>query len=73
MYTICGVVMHLSSILQTWAAYWVNLQVKTSIDRKEWDFSMYYYLQLVDTLKYIVNNILICIIKELLHHEGEGT
>jgi len=37
-YTICCVVMPLIFILQTSAAYWANMQVRTSIDRKERDF-----------------------------------
>jgi len=36
-YTICCVVMQLTSILQMTAACWANLTVKTSIDRKEQD------------------------------------
>jgi len=35
----------------------------TSIDRKERDFGVYYHLQLVDTVKYILKNIFIYIIK----------
>jgi len=45
--------MQLTSILQMTAANWVNLTVKMSIDRMELDFWVYYYLQFVDTLKYI--------------------
>jgi len=44
LYTICCVVMPQTSILKTGAAYWVNLQVMTSIDRKAWDFGDYYYI-----------------------------
>jgi len=36
--------MQVTSILQMTAAYWANLQVKTSIDRKEQDYWVYYYL-----------------------------
>ena len=57
-------VMQLMSILQTTVAYWVNRTVKMSIDRMERYFSMYYYLQVADTLKYIFQDIFICIIKE---------
>jgi len=46
--------MQLTSILQMTAAYWANLTVMMSIDRLEQDFWVYYYLQLVDTLKYIL-------------------
>ena len=35
----------------------------TSIDLLEWDFGVYYYQQLVDTVKYILKDIFICIIK----------
>jgi hypothetical protein len=31
-----------------------NLAVITSIDRKELEFEVYYYLQLADTVKYIL-------------------
>jgi len=60
--------MQLKTILQTRAAYWANLGVKMSIDRKECDFWVYHYLQLADTLKYILNEIFICIIKEQFLH-----
>ena len=73
LYTICRVVIQLTSILQTTAAYWVNLTVKMSIDRMERAFWVYYYLQLVDTLKYILKDIFICIIKEQCSDEGETT
>ena len=33
---------------------------------------MYYYLQLADTLKYILKDIFICIIKEQCFDEGES-
>jgi len=56
--------MQLTSILQTRAAYWANLQVKTSIDWKARDFCVYYYQQLADTLKYVLNNTFICMIEE---------
>jgi len=65
--------MQLASILQTTAAYWGNLKVKMSIDRTEWDFWVYYYLQLVDTFKYIFKDIFICISKEQCSDEGEST
>jgi len=72
-YTICRVVMQLTSILQTTAAYWANLPVKMSIDRIEWVLGVYYYLQLADTLKYILKDIFICIIKEQCSDKGEST
>jgi len=65
--------MQWTSILQTTAAHWANLTVKMSIDRMERDFWVYYYLQLVDTLKYILKDIFICIIKEQFIDEGEST
>jgi len=65
--------MQLTSILQTTAAYWANLMVKMSIDQMERDFWVYYYLQLVDTLKYILKDIFICIIKDQCIDEGEST
>jgi len=65
--------MQLTSIVSTRVAYSANLQVKTSIDRKERDFWVYYYLQLEDTMKYILKNIFIWIIKEQFHRKGEGT
>ena len=65
--------MKLTSILQTTAAYWANLTVKMSIDRMEQDFWVYYYLQLADTLKYILMDMFICIIKKQCIDEGEST
>jgi len=44
-----------------------------SIDRMERDFWVYYYLQLADTLKYILKDIFICIIKQQCSDEGEST
>jgi len=46
--------MQLTSILQTRAASWKNLQRKTSIAENELDFWVYYGLQLGDTLRYIL-------------------
>jgi len=64
--------MQLTSILKARAAYWVNLKVMTSIDRKDQDFGVYYYLQLADTVKYISKDIFICIIKEQCSDQGES-
>jgi len=64
--------MQLTSIFKTRAAYWANLQVMTSIDWKEWDFGVYYYLQLADIVKYIFKDVFICIIKELYSDQGES-
>jgi len=60
--------MQLTSVLKMRAASWVNLQVRMSIDRKEQDFWVYYYLQIADTVKYILKDIFICIIKEQHGH-----
>jgi len=65
--------MQLRSILQTTTAYWANLTVMISIDGMEQDFWVYYCLQLVDTLKYILKDIFICIIREQVSDEGEST
>jgi len=64
--------MQLVSILQMTAAYWGNLQVKPSVDRKEWDLCAYSYLQSADTLKYIFKDIFICIMNEQSSNEGES-
>jgi len=64
--------MQLTSILQTTAANWANLTVKMSIDQMKWDFWVYYYLQLADSLKYIIKDIFICSIKEQCFDEGES-
>jgi len=71
-YTMCCMVMQQTSILQTTAANWANLTVKKSIDRMKRDFWEYYYLQLADTLKYILRDIFICIINEQCVDEGES-
>jgi len=65
--------MQLTSILQMTAASWANLTVTMSINRKEQDFWVYYYLQLADTLKSILKDIFICIIQEQCIDEGEST
>jgi len=56
-------VMQLTSILQTTAAYWGNLTVKMSIDRMEQDVWVYYNLQLADTLQYILKDIFYLFLK----------
>ena len=65
--------MQQTSILQMTAANWANLMVKMSIDRMECDFWVYYYLPLADTLKYILQDIFIWIIKEQCSDEGAST
>jgi len=44
----------------------------TSSDRKERDFGVYYYLQLADTVKYILEDIFLCIIKEQCSDQGQS-
>jgi len=73
LYTICHVVMQLTFILQTTAAYSANLTVKMSIDRMERVFGVYYYLQLADTLKCILKDMFICIIKKQCSDKEEST
>jgi len=58
-YTICCVVMQLTSILKIGAAYWANLQAMTSIDRKAPHFGDWYYMWL-------------CIIKEQCSDQEEN-
>jgi len=65
--------MQLTSILQATAAHWANLSAKTSIDGTEPDSQVYYYLHLADTWQSILNDILICIIKEQCSDEWEST
>jgi len=64
--------MQLTSILKATVAYSANLQVMTTIDRKEQDFGVYYYLQLADTVKYILQDIFICIIKAQCSDQEES-
>jgi len=65
--------MQLTFILQMTAANWANLTVTMSIDWMKRDFWVYYYVQLADTLMYILRDIFICIIKEQSIDEGEST
>jgi len=46
--------------------------VMTSIDMKARHFSVYYYLQLADTLQYIFMDIFLWIIQEQYSDEGES-
>jgi len=64
--------MQLTNIVLMRAAYWANLQGRMSIDRKLRDFPVYYDLQLADTVKYILRDIFICIIKEQCSDQGES-
>jgi len=72
-YTNGRMLIQLTSILKTTAAYWANLTVMTSIDGMETDFWVYYYLQSADTWKYILKDTFLCIIKEQCSDEGEST
>jgi len=56
--------MQLTFILKTRAANWANLAEMTGIDQMARDFGAYYYPELADTVKYVLNHIFICIIKE---------
>jgi hypothetical protein len=40
---------------------------------RNWSFEYYHYLQLVDTLKYILKDIFICTIQEQCSHESKHT
>jgi len=62
--------MQLTSILKTRAAYWANPQEMTNTVGKKQEFGLYYYLQLVDTVRDIVKDIFICIIKEQCSDQG---
>jgi len=64
--------MQLTFILQMRAAHSANKTVWMSIDKKERDFWVYYYLQLVDTGKYILKDMFICIIEEQYSNQGEN-
>ena len=64
--------MQLKFILKTTVVYWPNLAVITSIDRMARDFGDYYYPELADTVKYILKNIFICIIKEQCSDQEES-
>jgi hypothetical protein len=63
-YTICCVLMQLTSILKTRVPYWISLHVMASIEGQARNVQDHYYLQLVDTVKYILKGILVCIIQE---------
>jgi len=69
-YTICCVLMHQTSHLQTKVAFWAIQQGKTNVDRKEQDAWVHYYQQFTETLEYIIKHILIRIIK--VQWSGKG-
>jgi len=71
-YTISCVVMQLTFILKTTVAYWATIQVMTSIDWQAWHYGDYYFQQLADTIRYILKDILICIIKEQCSNQEES-
>jgi len=64
--------MQLTFILKTTAAHWANLAVMTSIDQMAWCFGDNYYFELADTVKYILKDIFICIIKEQYSDQEES-
>jgi len=64
--------MQLTFILKTSAASWANLEVMLSIDRKARDFGDYYTPQLADTVKYILQDVFVCIVKEQCSDQGES-
>ena len=71
-YTICCVVLPLTVLLKSRAVYWVNLAVITSIDQMAWNYGQYYYAQFTDTVKHILKDIFICIIKEQCCEQEES-
>jgi len=64
--------MQLTFILKTRAAYWANLAVMTSTDRMARHFGDYYYPESMDTEKYILKDIFICIITEQCSDQEES-
>jgi len=56
--------MQLVYILKTRIPDWANVAVMTSIDQMARRFDDYYYPEFTDTVKYILKDIFICIIKE---------
>jgi len=64
--------MQLTFILKTRAAYWANLAVMTSIDRMAGHFGVYSYPEFADTVKYILQDISIYIIKEQCSDQEES-
>jgi len=73
LYAVSCVVMQLTSILQTKAAFSWNLTAKMIIVKREWIFEYYHCLQLADTFTYILKDILICINKEKCSDRGVST
>ena len=50
----------------------MKLPVMTTIDRKEQNVGVYYYQQLADTVKYILKDIFVCIIKAQCSNQEES-
>jgi hypothetical protein len=69
---ICCVEMQLTFILKTTAAYSANLAVMTSIDQMAWYFGDYYYPESADNVKYILEDIFVCSIKEQCSDQEES-
>jgi len=72
LYTVRCVMMQLTTILKMTAAYCANLTVKMSNHGMQWNFWVYYYLQLADTLKSLLKDLFICIIREQCIDEWES-
>jgi hypothetical protein len=73
LFTISCVVMQLTAILKTIAAFECIRQQRWELTEANGIFEYYHYLQLADTLKYIIKGIFICIIKEQCSNKGEDT
>ena len=65
--------MQTTSILQTRAAYQATGYVELNIDQKEQHFWLYYQQQLADTLKYILKDLFVCIVKEHCSDKWQST
>jgi len=65
--------MQLTSILQMTEVYSATQQLKMIIERMQSNCWVYYYRPLADTVKYIVKDIVQCIIKEQCSDTGENT
>jgi len=64
--------MQLTFILKAIAAYWANPAVMTSIDRMARHVGDYYHPEFGDTVKYILQDIFVFIIKEQYSDQEES-
>jgi len=64
--------MQLTFIVKTRAAYRANLAVMSSIDRMALHFGDHYYPEFADTVKYILKDIFLSIIKEQCSDQEES-